>query len=90
MRTRLASVHLPRRKSVLPGRSNGRFKAHRRNRQAKAIQLIYAHFGPPVIFSVTERFGQIPKLEERHDHPGLPGPARRSAVDETSCLNHHE
>jgi len=80
MKTRLESFRPPRRKSILLNRIPGRLKTQRRGPRATAIQFIYAHFSPPVIFSVTERCGHVPKLDERHSHPGSAGYARRSAL----------
>ena len=56
MKTRFVSPHRQRLKSFL----QSRLRAPRRNRWAKKIQLIYAHFDPPVIFPVTGRSGHIP------------------------------
>jgi len=54
MKTQLASLCRPRRKLHLRNRSNHRPFAHHRG--PDEIQLIYAHFGPPVVFSATEQF----------------------------------
>jgi len=77
MKTRLQSFRPPRRKSILLNRAPGRLKTHRRGPRTRAIQLIYAHFSVPVVFSVTERCGHIPKLDS---HPGSLGYARRDAL----------
>jgi hypothetical protein len=67
------------RKFMLPRRVNNRPKVHHQRRRAKEIQLIYAHFAPPVIFSVTEDLGYALKpgnkfiktsLSSRKDAPG--------------------
>ncbi len=54
MKTRFGSIHQPRRKSCFLDRPHYRFQVQCHNRRVKKIQLIYAHFGPPVVFSVTE------------------------------------
>jgi hypothetical protein len=51
----------PRRKSMLRRCVKVRLKARHPQHRAKEIQLIYAHFAPPVAFSVTEYPGYVRK-----------------------------
>lgn len=51
----------PRRKSLLRRYVKVRLKAHHPQHRPKEIQLIYAHFAPPVAFSVTECPGYVLK-----------------------------
>jgi len=57
MKTRSGSPRLRCRKSRLKRNGNDRLKAGHPQRRTKEIQLIYAHFAQPVIFSVTEYLG---------------------------------
>jgi len=55
----------PDRKSILRGRFHDRLSAHRRRQPAEKIQLIYAHFGFPTIFSAAERLHLRTRTEQR-------------------------
>lgn len=80
MKARFASSHPPRRKSLLLTRFNHRFNARRQKRRVQEIQMIYAHFGPPVVFSVAEPFRYVPGLAHGTVVTGLPQTDGRSAL----------
>ena len=61
MKTRRKALRLRYPKSMWPRRVTDRFKTQPRQQRTNEIQLIYAHFAPQVIFSVTEQLGHGPK-----------------------------
>jgi len=79
MKTRIQPFHQPRQKFIVPDRSCDRLPACRRTRRAGKIQMVYAHYGPPVMCSVAEIFGYIPKLVSNHVCSGPPEVAGGSA-----------
>jgi len=48
------------RKPMVPKRVPGRLKPYPPHRRAGEIQLVYAHFAPPVTFSATEHIAFAP------------------------------
>ena len=65
MKMRFEFPRQPDRKSILHGRFNDRLNAHRRRQPAEKIQLIYAHFGFPAIFSAAERLHMRIRTKQR-------------------------
>jgi len=61
MKTRTGSLRLRCRQSASQRHINDRLKPPKQHGRTKEIQLIYAHFVPRVIFSVTEHSGYVPQ-----------------------------
>jgi len=59
MKAPLENSHRAPRKSSMPARSRHRFCPHGRGLAVKEVQMIYAHFGPPVVFTVAEPFKHV-------------------------------
>jgi hypothetical protein len=68
--------------STFPARSHRRFCRHHRTCRVKEIQMIYAHFGPPVVFTVAEPFKHILELVAGPGVAGLPEPDCHDAPSE--------
>ncbi len=76
MKTPFDPHRRPDRKSILRGRHNDRFNAHRRKQRTEKIRLIYAHFCRPVIFDATERLRVRTQTKQRAYQLWLAGGCR--------------
>jgi len=82
MKTQFETSHRPSRKTAFPARSHDRFCRHHRRYRVKELQMIYAHFGPPVVFTVSEPFKHTPGWVTVPGVTGLPEPDCHAAPSE--------
>jgi len=72
MKTQFETSHWSPRKSSFPAPSHDGFCRQHQRCRVKEIQMIYAHFGPPVVFTVAEPFKNAPRWAPRPRVTGLP------------------